>query len=79
MNRKQIANALETWSTGNLIDYIYNLNEVMYSACKVSLDLCDTCDLDPKNCNGFAFKNIDCPNEKLRDDIRKVKGDGAGE
>lgn len=70
---EQIANALETWSTGNLIDYIYNLQEVMYSACKVSLDLCETCDLDPEKCKGFAFPNVKCSNYKLRDDIRKVQ------
>lgn len=73
MTRKQIASALECWSTRNLIDYIYNLQEVMYSACKVSLDLCETCDLDHEKCNGFIFKNVKCPNRKLREDICKVQ------
>ena len=77
VTRGQIANALQCWSTTELIDYIYNLQEVMYSACKVSLDLCETCDLDLEKCNGVAFKNIECPNKKLRENIRKVKPEGS--
>lgn len=72
MTREQIANALQCWSTGNLIDYIYNLQEVMYSACKVSLDLCETCDISPgKRCAEI------CPNHKLRENIQKVQPEGS--
>lgn len=75
MTHEQIANALECWSTGNLVDYIYNLHEVMYSACKVSLDLRETCDLKPNE----RCKEM-CPNYKLREDIRKVQlKDGASD
>lgn len=68
MTHEQIGNTLQCWSTDNLINYIFNLQEVMYSACKVSLDLCETCDIDP--CERCAEI---CPNHKLREDIRKVQ------
>jgi len=70
--REKIETAIECWDKQRLIDHIANLYEVMYSACKVSLDLCETCDLDPKK-HAERCKEV-CPNMKLRDDIRKVKG-----
>ena len=51
---------------------IAKLETVMYLACKVSLDICDTCDLQPSTCNGG---NIDCPNRELRKAIQEVRAD----
>lgn len=76
MNREQISSAIECWEKERLIAYIENLQNVMYSACKVSLDLCDTCDLEPKTCN--LKTNVYCENKQLRKDITKVKV-GTGE
>lgn len=39
---------------------------------KVSMDLCESCDLTPEKCNGEAFKNITCPNKSLREALKEV-------
>lgn len=72
MNKTEISNAIECWPKEQLIDFIYNLHEVMYQACKVSLDLCDTCDLHPEEC-GALVTTVDCPNIELRERIQKIR------
>lgn len=68
MNKTEISNAIECWGKERLITYIAALQEAMYSACLVSLDLCDTCDLETSpRCEKM------CPNYKLQEDIRAIK------
>ena len=74
MNKTEIVNAIECWDKERLINYIAALQEVTYSACVVSLDLCDTCDLETSpRCEKM------CPNYKLREDIRAIRKEQQGD
>lgn len=74
MNKTEISNAIECWGKERLITYIAALQEAMYSACLVSLDLCDTCDLEiSPRCEKM------CPNYKLREDIRAIRKEQQGD
>ena len=57
-------------------DHVKKLENVMYLACKLALDICDNCDLNPKTClPQWEY----CPNRDLREAIKAVHDDGVKE
>lgn len=56
-----------------MAELILSMRTVVENSAQVSLDMCESCDLSPKTCNGEAFKNISCPNKALIDAIRVVR------
>ena len=57
----------------DIAELILRMKTVVENSAQVSLDMCESCDLSPKSCNGEAFKNIHCPNKALIDSIKEVE------
>ena len=57
----------------DMAELILRMKTVVENSAEVALDMCESCDLSLKTCNGEAFKNVTCPNRALVDSIRAVK------